>query len=56
MQMRGRENQFKQQAADMLDRFISDLSSDATVDQPPKLTGNQFVLILAPIKKDADKN
>ena len=32
----------------MLQRFIDDLGDAATVDQPPRLNGNQFVLILTP--------
>jgi len=51
VQMRGRELQFKNQAQEMLDRFIKDLGEEAAVDQEPKLMGNQMVLIVCPPKK-----
>jgi len=50
--MRGRELQFKDQAAEMLQRFCDDLGELINIDQPATLQGRNFVMVIGPKKKE----
>jgi translation initiation factor IF-3 len=39
----------------ILDRLVEDLDGLATVDQPPKLDGRNMVMVIAPVRRPAQK-
>ena len=53
---RGREMAHTELGRKILDRLVADLADLATVDQFPKLDGRNMVMVIAPIKKVAEKD
>ena len=52
---RGREMAHTELGRKILDRLVADLSDLATVDQFPKLDGRNMVMVIQPVKKQAEK-
>lgn len=48
LRFRGREMAHKDIAADLLKRFVDDLSDIAKVDLEPKMEGRQMIMVLSP--------
>ena len=54
LRFRGREMAHKDIAADLLKRFVDDLSDIAKVDLEPKMEGRQMIMVLSPDQAAAD--
>jgi translation initiation factor IF-3 len=52
---RGREMAHTELGQRILDRLVEDLDGLATVDQPAKLDGRNMVMVIAPVRKPAQK-
>ena len=52
---RGREMAHTELGTRILDRLVEDLDGLATVDQPAKLDGRNMVMVIAPVRKPAQK-
>jgi translation initiation factor IF-3 len=52
---RGREMAHTELGQRILDRLVEDLDGLATVDQPAKLDGRNMVMVIAPVRKAAQK-
>jgi translation initiation factor IF-3 len=52
---RGREMAHTELGMRILDRLVEDLDGLATVDQPPKLDGRNMVMVIAPVRRPAQK-
>jgi translation initiation factor IF-3 len=52
---RGREMAHTELGQRILDRLVEDLDGLATVDQPPKLDGRNMVMVIAPVRRPAQK-
>lgn len=51
IRFRGRQNIYTNQGSKVFDTFISKLGDIGTVEKPPKLEGNNMIMILAPKKQ-----